>query len=95
MICGRPFIKITKKKLNSKHILTVLNSAETDPEVIKIMLSSAKHEISLFINIKMPTDVVISTFTSMKNSIQGLSEPEKAEFLDILILMKIQNFMLS
>ena len=31
----------------------------------------------------------------LKNSILGISEPENAEFLDIFVLMGIQNFMLS
>ena len=31
----------------------------------------------LLINVEMPTAVGISTFMSMKNSILGLSEPEK------------------
>ena len=37
----------------------------------------------LLINVKMPTIVGILTFMSGKNSILGLSEPKKAEFLDI------------
>ena len=39
----------------------------------------------LLINVKMPTYIGILTFMSRKNSILGLSEPEKknAEFLDI------------
>ena len=41
----------------------------------------------LLINVKMPTIVGILTFMSGKNSILGLSEPKKAEFLDIFILM--------
>ena len=32
---------------------------------------------------------------SMKNSILSLSEPKKAEFLDIFIIMSIYNFMLN
>ena len=49
----------------------------------------------LLINVKMPTIVGILTFMSGKNSILGLSEPKKAEFLDICILMSIQNVMLN
>ena len=41
------------------------------------MLNSAEHEIVLLINVKMPTNVGILTFASRKNSILGLSEPEK------------------
>ena len=37
----------------------------------------------LLINVKMPTVVGILTFMNRKNSILGLSEPKKAEFLDI------------
>ena len=45
----------------------------------------------LLINVKMPTVVGILTFMSRKNSILGLSEPEKkkVEFLYIFILMNI------
>ena len=43
----------------------------------------------LLINIKMPTIVGILTFMSGKNSILDLSEPKKAEFIDIFILMSI------
>ena len=43
----------------------------------KILLNSAEHEIFLLINVKMPTIVGILTFMSKKNSIIGLSEPEK------------------
>ena len=51
------------------------------------MLNSAEHEIFLLINVKMPTIVGILTVMSKENSFLGLSEPEKAEFLDIFILM--------
>ena len=48
------------------------------PEVIKkFMLNSSEHEIFLIKNVKMPTIVGILTFMSSKNSILGLSEPEK------------------
>ena len=40
-------------------------------------------KVFLLINVKMPTIVGILTFMSRKNSILGLSEPAKAEFLDI------------
>ena len=43
----------------------------------------------LFINVKMPTIVGILTIMSGKNSILGLSEPKKAEFLYVFILMSI------
>ena len=49
----------------------------------------------LLINVKMPTIVGILTFMSGKNSILGLSEPEKKEFHDIFILLRIKNFILS
>ena len=47
------------------------------------MLNSVEHEIFLLIIVKMPTIVGILTLMSRKNSILGLSEPKKAEFLDI------------
>ena len=44
----------------------------------------------MLINVEMPTTVGISTSMSKKNSIIGVSEPEKKpEFLDDLILMSI------
>ena len=43
----------------------------------------------LLINFKMPTVVGILTFMSWENSIIGLSEPEKSEFLDLFILVSI------
>ena len=49
----------------------------------------------LLINVKMPVIVGILTFMSGKNSILGLSEPKNATFLDIFILMIIQNSMLN
>ena len=47
------------------------------------MLNSTEHEIFLLKNVKMPTIVGILTFMSRKKSFPGLSEPKKAEFLDI------------
>ena len=41
----------------------------------------------LLINVKMPTIVGILTFMSRKNSTLGLSESEKAEFLDIFLYL--------
>ena len=49
----------------------------------------------LLINVKMPTIVGILTFMSGKNSILGLSEPKKAEFLHVFTLMSIWNFILD
>ena len=58
------------------------------PEVIKLFSCSTQLSIKFFllINVKMPTIVGIFTFMSRKNSILGLSEPTKAEFLHILYL---------
>ena len=49
------------------------------PEVIKLFLCSTQLSMDFFllINVKMPTIVGILTFISRKNSIIGLSEPEK------------------
>ena len=41
----------------------------------------------LLINIKLSTIVGIITFMTRKNRVIGLSESEKAEFLDIFIIM--------
>ena len=59
------------------------------------MRNSADHENFLLINVKMAIIVGILTFISRKNSIVGLSEPKKAEFLDIFVPMSILNFIIS
>ena len=66
------------------------------PEVVINCLSSTQLSMKFFliINVKMPTIVGILIFISMKNSILGLSEPIKAELLDIFTLMRILNFIL-
>ena len=53
------------------------------PEVIKLFSCSTQLSMKFFllINVKMPTVVGILTFMSRTNSILGLSEPKKAEFL--------------
>ena len=60
-------------------------------EVIKPISCSTQLSMKFFllINIKMPTVVGILTFMNGKNSILALSEPKKAKFLDIFILMRI------
>ena len=61
------------------------NSSYPGPEVIKLFSCSTQlsMEFLLLINFKMTTIVGILTVMSGKNSILGLSEPKKAEFLDI------------
>ena len=61
------------------------------PEVIKPFSCSCQQSMKFFllINLKMPTIAGILSCMSGKNSILGLSEPKKAEFLDIFILMNI------
>ena len=68
-----------------------LRCSQSGPEVIKLFSCSTQLSMKFFllINVKMPTTVGILTFMSMKNSIPGFSEPKKAEFLDIFILMGI------
>ena len=70
---------------------TCLISEEVWPEVIKLFSCSTQLSMKFFllINVKMPTIVGILTFMSGKNSILGLSEPQKAENLDVFILMSI------
>ena len=67
------------------------------PEVIKNFSCSTQLSMKFFllINVKMPTIVGILTCMSGKNSMLGLSEPKKAELLDISTLMSIYNFMLN
>ena len=61
----------------------------TGPEVIKRFSCSTKlsMKFSPFIYVKMPTIVGILTCMSGKNNTLGLTEPKKAEFLNILVLM--------
>ena len=49
------------------------------PEFIKIILCSTQLSLKFFllINVKMPKIVGILTFMKRKNSILGISEPEK------------------
>ena len=48
--------------------------------------STVEHDFFLLIHVKMPTIVGILTFINGKNSILGLSEPKKAEFLDLFLI---------
>ena len=72
---------IFPKKTISKeeHFPKELNFGSTGARGYKtfFMLNSGEHEIFLLISVKMPTIVGILTFISRKNSILGLSEPEK------------------
>ena len=58
------------------------------PEIIKHFSCSTQLSMKFFllINVKIPTIVGILTFMSGKNSTLGLSEPKKAEFLNMFIL---------
>ena len=58
---------------------TVCANAESGPEVIKLFSCSTQLSMKIFllINVEMPTIVGISIFMDRKNSILGLSEPEK------------------
>ena len=82
-----------KRKTNSScQILTVLKvfSDKPGPEIIIFFYSTQlSMKFFLLIHVKMPTIVGILTFMCGKNSILGLSEPKKAKFLDIFILMSI------
>ena len=57
-------------------------------EVIKLFSCSTRLNMKFFllINVKMPTIVGILTFVSGKNSVIGLSEPKKLNFLMFLYL---------
>ena len=74
-----------------KQVSRLKDHTKPGPEVIKLFSCSTQPRMKFFrlINVKMPTIVGILTFMSGKNSILGLSEPKKAEFLDIFILMCI------
>ena len=79
-----------------KPFFLFLLTKQKGPEVIKLFSCSTQLSMKFFplTNVKMPTvvgiltlTVGILTFMSGKNSILGLCEPKKAEFLDIFILM--------
>ena len=75
-----------------QRVVTELNEVVSPgPEVIKPFSCSTQlsTKFVMLINVKLPTSVGILTFMSGKNSILGLPEPKKAEFLDIVILMYI------
>ena len=71
-------VRLTKSLGEDLLSLTVLT--KSGPEVIKLFSCSTQLSINFFllINVKMPTIVMRG-----KNSILGLSEPKKAEFLDV------------
>ena len=57
----------------------IYSTIRLGPEVIKLFSCSTQLSMKFFllIDVKMPTIVGILTFMSRKNSILGLSEPEK------------------
>ena len=57
------------------------------PEIIKLFSCSTQLSKNFFplINVKMPKLIDILTFMSRTNNTLGLSEPEKAEYLDIYL----------
>ena len=75
-----------KQKGIMSHIVATNDVAYSGPKVMKNISCSTQLSMKFFllINVKMPTIVGILTFKNKKNSIIGLSEPENAEFLDIL-----------
>ena len=78
---------MTKKANKVAHILSK-DCVQPGPEVIKLFSCSAQLSMKFLplINVKMPTIVGILTCMSGKNNILGITEPKKAEFLDILYL---------
>ena len=71
--------------------VVVQKDKQYGPVVIKQFSCSTQlsTKFVLLINVKMPTIVGILTFMRGNNSILGLYEPKKSEFLDIFILMSI------
>ena len=71
-----PFVKMSLHVCREK-----IEFTNSGPEVIKLFSCSTQLPVStkffLLMNVKMPTNVGILTFMSGKNSILGLSEPEK------------------
>ena len=66
---------------------STFDNVRSGPEVIKLFPCSTQLNMKFFllINVEMPTVVGISTFKCRKNSILGLSEPEK--MLNFLIFL--------
>ena len=64
------------------------------PEVIRLCSCSTPLSMKFFllIDVKMPTVVAILTFMSGKNNTLGLSEPHRAEFLDIFYTFEHLKF---
>ena len=64
------------------------------PEVIKLFSCSTLLSMKCFllINVKMPTIVGILTFMSRQNSIIGLSDTKKDEFLDTFCTYERSKF---
>ena len=65
---------------NELNPVTVIFTSHLGPEVIKLFSCSTRLSMKFFlpINVRMPTTVGILTFMNRKNSILGLSEPEKS-----------------
>ena len=72
----------------------MLSIIRSGPKIIKLFSCSTQLSTKFFllINVKMPTVVGVLTFMSRKNSILGLSKPEKANFLEIYILIEHLKF---
>ena len=66
----------------------IYSAIRLDPDIIKLFSHSTQLSMKFFllINVKMQTIVGILTFTSMQNSISGLFDPKKADFLIFLYL---------
>ena len=77
--------------MKDKNSIFALLQLASGPEVIKPFSYSTQLSLNFFllINVKMPATVGVLTFMSAKNNILGLSEPKKAELLDIFILTSI------
>ena len=71
--------------------------SSTRPRGYKTFLCSAQKSMKFFLlmNVKMPTIVDILTFMSGKKAIKAYLSLQKAEFLNIFLLMSLQNFVLK
>ena len=80
-----------------KVVITLMKVIRPGLKVIKLFSCSTRLSMEFFLLIKVKIPTIVGILTSMrgKNSILGLSEPKKAEFLDSFILMSIYNFMLN
>ena len=82
-------VEAAHDKQPNLHLCFLYSCLKSGPEVIKLVSCSTQLSMKIFllIIVKMPTVVGNLTFMSRKNSILGLSEPEKK--LNLLMYLNL------